>query len=869
MRHHLEMKAAQAQARGMDPQSAAAAARRQFGNVTQFQEVSREAWGWSFLDTLLQDLRYALRNLRSSPGFTATAVLSLMLGIGANTAIFSIINAVMLRTLPVEDPQALVQVTFGAFVEDELSTPVWEQIRDRQQAFSGALAYAPTKFDTATGGDSHFAEGMWVSGDFFRTLGVPAMVGRAFTSDDDLWGGGRDGAIAVISYKFWQNHFAGDPSVIGKTVALDRHPFVVAGVTPPWFTGLDVDHGFDVAVPIGLWPLLQTNAKAADEGHHWWLRVMGRIPPGQSLRQVDDRLRAVTPQILSATLMPDQAAQEKAQYLAGKFVLTPAGLGYSDIRTQYRTALLVLMVTVGLVLLIACANIANLLLSRAAARQRELSVRMAIGASRGRLIRQLMTESLLLAIFGAAGGWMLAAWGSKLLVHLISSEIAISPDWRLLGFTMAIAVFTALLFGLAPAIRATRGGMNHALKENDRAAVMGSTRIDLGKALVSGQVALSFVLLLGAGLFLGTLRHFLTLDPGFNRSNVLLVSATLPRASAPAERTRMCREILDRLQGMPGVVSAATSVMTPIQRTGWAEMMAPQGFVPKTRGDRVAFLNRVSEDYFKTLRTPVLAGREFNSRDQLNSPLVMLINESAARHFFGAANPLGKTIGMDKHGTSRGKDLFQVIGVVKDAKYNRLNEEQRNIAYLAAAQDPSPAVSLNYSIRSAGPPEALIGPARAIFTGVSPDIALQFRNLETQVNESLLRPRMVALLSTVFGALALLLAMVGLYGITSYAVARRRAEIGIRMALGAQPGLVVRMILRDVALFAAAGMVMGTAASLAAGHLVNSLLFGVRFNDPWQLAGVGIVLATAIAIAAYLPARRAAQGDPMAALRTE
>jgi predicted permease len=868
MRLHLDLKAAAQREGGMDAAAAAASARRQFGNATQLQEISRDAWGWTLLDTLRQDLRYAVRNMAASPAFTATAVLSLALGIGANTAIFSIVNAVLLRSLPVEDPQALVQVKMGEGGDDELSTPIWEQIRDRQQSFSGTLAYSEEPFDLAQGGESHFAQGMWVSGDFFRTLGVPILMGRAFSPEDDRWGGGREGAKAVISYDFWRRYFSGDANVIGKTVPLERHPFTVIGVTPPWFTGLDVDHSFDVAIPIGAQAILRPYHTPADEGYHWWLHVMGRIPHGQSLRQADERMRAVTPQILRATAMPEQDLEE---YLKAKFVLAPAGLGLSETRTQYRTALVVLMVTVGLVLLIACANIANLLLSRAAARQRELSVRMAIGASRVRIVRQLMTESLLLAALGAACGFLLAVWGSRVLVGLLSTSrnmlrIGVAPDLRLLAFTMAVAVLTALVFGLAPAIRATRGGLNRALKENDRGAVKGSTRLHFGKLLVSGQVALSFVLLLGAGLFLGTLRNFLSIDPGFSRRNVLLVSATLPNASQPAERIRMYSEILGRLRQVPGVASAASSVLTPIQPAGWANMVQPEGFVSKSRGDSILFLNRVSEDYFETMRTPLLAGRAFDSRDDLTAPLAIVINQSAARHFFADANPLGKTIGMKQR---TGTDLYQVIGVVKDSKYNRLDEAQRSIGYLAAAQDRNPQASLNYSLRGDGRVETLIPSVRAAFAGVNRDTALEFHDLETQVNESLLRPRMVALLSTVFGALALLLAMVGLYGITNYAVAQRKGEIGIRMALGAQPMSVIWLMLRDVAILVTAGLALGLAGSLAAGHLVVSLLYGVRFNDPLQLAGAALTLAAAIALAAYLPARRAAQGDPMTALRQE
>ena len=625
---------------------------------------------------------------------------------------------------------------------------------------------------------------------------------------------------------------------------------------------------FDVALPIGSLPVVSDSTRQHDESHHWWLRVMGRIPHNQTLQQAGDRLRAITPQIIRASL---PAGEDPAEAAKTHFGLAPAGLGFSETRAQYRTALLVLMVTVGLVLLIACANIANLQMGRAAARQRELSVRMAIGASRARVVRQLMTESLLLALLGAGGGVLFAMWGSRVLMKLLSTttnalEIGAGLDLRLLAFAMGVAVLTAVLFGLAPAIRATRSGLNHALKESERGTLRGATRFRFGKMLVSGQVALSFVLLLGAALFLGTLRNFLAIDPGFSRHNVLLVSATLPRATAVPDRTRMYREILAQLQSTPGVTSAASSVLTPIGRGGWAFPVQAEGFVPKTRGDNILFLNRVSEDYFRVLETPLLMGRTFDARDDLQAPLSILLNEWAARHFFGAANPIGKTVGMkERHGT----DLYQVVGVVKDTKYNRLNEAQRPIGYLAAAQESQPGASLQFELRTAGRVDDVIAPARAAIGGVSRDIALEFRNLETQVNDSLLRPRVVALLSSVFGGLALVLAMVGLYGITSYAVAQRRGEIGIRMALGAQARSVIWLMLRDVAILAAVGLAAGLVASLQAGHLVVSLLFGVQFNDPVQMALAGLLLALAIAIAAYLPARRAARSDPMTALRQD
>jgi predicted permease len=866
MRLHVDLRAADKQAKGLAPDAARAAARRQFGNATQMQEKSHAAWGWTRLESWRQDARYGLRTLGANPGFTATAVLSLALGIGANTAIFSILNAVLLRSLPVEDPQRLVQVRPGAEGDDEFTNPIWEAVRDRQQAFSGALAYAPDRFDMADGGESRYAVGLWVSGDFFRVLGVPAMEGRVFTRDEDRRG---TAPLAVVSYAFWKRSFDGDADVIGKTVRLNRQSFEIVGVTPPWFRGLDRDWGFDVAIPIACDPILHPGHSRLDERADWWLRILGRMPAGESIEQARDRMRAIAPEIFRVTVPQEFPAQQQKDYLLSSFFLKRAATGFSEMGAQYRTALYTLMAIVGVVLLIACANIANLLLARAAARQREFSVRMAIGAGRARVVRQLMTESLLLSILGTVAGLLLAAWGSRLLIHFLSTshhplDIDLSLDPRVLAFTIAAAILTAFLFGLAPALRATRVELNQVMKENARTALRVSGRPSLGKALVTGQVALSLVLLVAAGLFLGTLRNLWAVDPGFTRHNILMVTVDVEQAGVPvARRAGTYGEILDRLRALPGVAAAASSMLTPISPEGWAQTVKPEGVAAKSPRDTLMFFNRISPGYFATLRTPLLLGRDFNDRDGLNAPKAMIVNESAARQFFGAANPIGKTIGMDEG------DVYQIVGVVKDTKYNRINEEDRRIGYLAAGQDAEPGPHIRYTLRSDVPVETLIPAARGAIAGVNRGVSLEFRNFESQVSESLLLPRTVALLSSVFGSLALLLAMVGLYGITSYAVTRRKGEIAIRMALGAPRGSVVRLMLRDVAVLLALGMAAGLAASLATGRLVTSLLFGVRPGAPLQLAGAALILAAATAVAAYVPARRAARLDPMAALREE
>jgi predicted permease len=851
---------------------------RSFGNVTQIQEASRAVWIWPFLETLAQDARYALRTLGANPGFAATAVLSLALGIGANTAIFSILNAVMLRSLPVEDPQRLVQVgspnsNATSPLSVAFTNPIWEQIRDHQKAFSGTLAFGTDRFDLAAGGESHFSNGLWVSGDFFRVLGVPAMRGRVFSADDDLHGGGHAGPVAVISHAFWKRHFASDPDIVGKTIRLNRHPFTIIGVTPPWFTGLDVDTSYEVAIPIGCEPILHTDRSALAARSWWWLRVLGRLLPGETRQQADAMMKALAPEVNRATLPPDWDADGKREYLQRSFGLRPAATGFSETGKHYRTALFTLMAVVGLVLLIACANIANLLLARAAARQREISIRMAIGAARRRVMRQLMSESLLLSVLGAAGGVLFAVWGSRLLVRFLSktgSELQLdtAPDLRVLAFTMGIALLTGLLFGLAPALRATSVSPNNVLKEHARGMVEG--RFGLGRALVTGQVALSLMLLVGAGLFLGTLHNLLSADLGFSRHNVLLVRVGLLQTNVPkAQRPRVYGEILERLRAIPGVVSASSSALTPIGNSMWNNVVSPEGYSSKGKFDTLVYFNSVSPGYFATMRTPLLLGRDFSVHDDGGAPKVMLIDESTARKFFGHTNPIGKTIGAESDERPGKQDVYQVIGMVKDAKYAAVDEALTLTVYVASTQVTDPGPEVNFEIRSQRPVETFVPAVRAAIGELNRGISLEFRNFETQVNESLLQARMVALLSAFFGSLALLLAMIGLYGVTAYGVARRQGEIGIRMALGAQPGSVIWLVLREVIAMLAIGTLLGLGASLAAGRLVASLLYGVQPHDAAALALAAMVLGIATGIAAYLPAHRAARLDPMAALREE
>ena len=874
MQFHLESRIRGYVDAGMSADDARREARRQFGGVVQSREAAHDANILPALATFFQDLRYAARGLRKDLGVTTTVVLSLALGIGANTAIFSMIDAVMLRSLPLEDPQSLVHIRLGNDSGDSVTnTPLWEAIRDHQQSFSGTLAYSSARFNLADSGEVMPAQGLWVSGEFFQVLGVPAILGRTFTRDNEQWGGGRDGAVAVISHQFWKSRFNGDPNIIGRTLRLDRRNIAVIGVTPEWFTGLDVDHGFDIAVPLGITPILMPERKQSDGAFMWRLRVLGRIASGASFEAASQRLQTTAPRIFEASLQPGDSSEKRADWLKSKLTLAPAGIGFSETRVKYRRALFVLMAIVGLVLLIECTNVANLLLARGAARQKEFAIRMAIGAGRGRIVRQLMTESLLLAMLGTGAGLLVAIWGGRLLVHMLSTAgnpvtITIAPDVRLLTFSSAVGILTAILFGFVPALRSTRGGVNGVLKEHQRSGLAAGPRFRLGRSLLVFQIAVSVVLLAGAGLFIGTLRNLLTLDVGFNRHNVMLMSVDLPEGP-PAQRQQAFREMLAGVRTVPGVDSAAYSLLTPITPAGWAQACYPEGFVPKTRRDNLVFLNRVSAGYFQTMRTPLLLGREFTDRDTLSAPRVILINESAARAFFGDANPLGRTIALDRSDRSGAKDPYEVIGVVKDAKYNRIDEKQRRIAYLAGEQDAEPDRELTFAILAAGKPEALVPGLRSVVSATAPDASLKFRSLDAQVADSLLQPRLVATLSSIFGALALVLVIVGLYGVTMYTVTRRRAEIGIRIAMGAQRGSVIWMVLRENLVLLASGIVIGAAASLAVGRLVESLLFGVRPSAPEPLVIAALTLGAATALAALIPARRAANLDPMVALREE
>ena len=830
--------------------------------------------------TLLQDIRYGLRVLWQKPGFTAVAVLTLALGVGANTAIFQLIDAVRLRTLPVKDPGRLVGVQLadmskarGMFASDYpiVTNGIWEQVRDRQEAFEGVFAWSPDTLNLARGGEARFARALWVSGDFFNTLGVRAELGRVLNKDDDRKGCGSP--VAVVSHAFWRREFGGDAGAVGRTLSLQGHPFEVVGVTPPSFYGMEVGRSFDVAVPLCAEPLLSGEYSMLNAGTGWWLTVMGRLKPGWTEERAAAHLANISPGVFEASLPANYPPVSVKDYLGFKLKTFPAGAGVSQLREDYENPLWLLLAVAGTVLLIACANLANLLLARAATREREIATRLALGASRWRLMRQLLTESLLLAACGAGIGALLAQYLSEVLVSLISTErnplfVNLDVDWRVLAFSAGAAVLTCALFGLAPALRATRVAPGAAMKAAGRGLTASRERFGLRRALVVSQVALSLVLVAGALLFSRSLSKLLTQDAGLRREGVLVTRVGLTRLNLPVERRLSFKnELLERIKAVPGVESASDVNMLPLTGSGWNNEVWLDGADPGAK--QSTFFNRVSPDYFKTLGIPLLAGRDFGTADAPGAPKVAVVNESFARLLNGGANPVGKRFHVERT-PSEPETVYEIVGLVKDSKYRDLREEFVPVAFTASSQASRPSEGAQLLIRSSTVSPAALAPSVKQAVGeVSPDIDIVFRVFKDEVDATLLRERLMATLSGAFGLLALLLACVGLYGVMSYGVAGRTNEIGIRMALGAQGKDVLRLILREAALLVGVGVVVGLPAALLAARLAAGLLYGVTPADPVSVSLAVLLLAAVAALACYVPARRATKVDPMVALRYE
>ena len=831
------------------------------------------------MHTLIQDLRYGVRVLLKNPGFTLVAVISLALGIGANAAIFQLLNAVRLKALPVKAPAELAEIRIedmegarGNFTSpyNSVTNPIWEQIRDHQQSFSGIATWCNWRFNLAQGGEMRPAKGLLVNGDFFNVLGLPPVKGRVFSAADDVRGCGNPGV--VISNSFWRREYGGDPNVIGRKITLATHPLEIIGITPPTFFGLEVGQTFDLALPICAEALIAGKNSQLDAGTVWWLMMTGRLKPGVTLDQATAQLRSMSPGVFGSTVAANYPPVSVEKYRNFKLQAVPGSAGYSMLRENYERPLWLLLAIAGLVLLIACANLANLLLARATAREREMAVRQAVGASRWRLIRQLLVESLVLAVSGTALGALLAQGLSQFLVRFISTTadqifLDLNPDWRLLGFASLVGALTCVLFGLAPAVRATNIEPAAAMKSAGRSLTAGRERFSLRRALVVLQVALSLVLVAGALLFSRSLNKLLNVETGFRQDGVLITRAAFGRLNLPPERRLPFRqEMLDRVKAIPGVSSAAETNMLPLSgsSTGNRYWLNSQ--------DSSRSLNANSMDvgpgYFKTLGTPVVAGRDFDEHDTPTSTKVAIINETLAQKLLNGANPIGQQLRREATPFDP-ETTFEIVGVVKNTKYEDLREEFRPIVFLAGGQDGEPAPATEFVIRSNLTQAEITAAVKRELVQVNPGVNLTFYGFKQMIEESLLRDRLMATLSGFFGVLALLLASIGLYGILSYRVVSRTREIGIRMALGAQRREVLTMVLREAVVLVLIGVVVGLPIVFAVTRFASAMLFGLKPTDPLSLGLAALSSLVVAIVAGYLPARRATKVNPLVALRYE
>jgi predicted permease len=830
---------------------------------------------------LLQDLRYSVRSLCKTPVFLAVAVLSLALGIGANTAIFSLINQLILQPLPVRDPEQLVMLAGrgehygGNNGRDRISYPMYAQIRDRNQVFSGMFCTFPTAVSVTTGGHTDLVGADLVSGNYFPVLGVGAAVGRVFTASDDLIQGAHP--LAVLSYGYWRARFGADPSIVGKQISVNGRVLTIIGVSQAGFDGVEPGRAPQIRIPITMKDSLpRTDFPRLSNERFRWTEVFGRLKPGITIEKAQAGLQPLFHQILNQEVTAKPFAKTapfvKQQFLQMWMELMPGSKGRSNLRRTYSTPLFALIAITGLVLLIACSNLANLLIARASSRQKEIAVRLALGAGRGRLIRQLLAESFLLASVGGALGVGLAVVLDRALLDFLPSgrtplSISPTPDWTVLAFTFAISLVAGAIFGLVPALQSTRPKLASTLKDQAGGVIRGGSA-GLRKGLVIAQVSLSLLLLIGAGLFLQSLRNLKTLNPGFEVKDLLAFEIDPTFTQNDRQWTlEYYRRLRDRLNTLPGIESHSFAVIPVLADNEWDNWVTIEGYQAKQDERPDPHMQYCTPGYFKTLKIPVLLGRDFTDRDVLGAPKVGIVNQKFARRYFGKASPLGRHIGM---GIDPGtKTDIEIIGMAGDTKYENMREEIPYEVYIPYAQ-ANFADGVTVYTRSHGDAASAFNTLRAVVRDVDASVPINdMRTLDDQMEISLLTERLLATLSGVFGCLATLLAALGLYGVMAYMVARRTREIGIRMALGAGQGSVVWMVMRETLMLAAVGVAIGLGGAFAVTRLIQAQLFGVAPTDLLTMATAAAGIAAVAALAGYVPARRATGIDPMLALRWE
>jgi predicted permease len=828
----------------------------------------------SWFESSMQDLKIAFRSLRKSPGFAITAILTLALGIGVNASIFQLVDAVRLRSLPVADPERLASVEIRGGIHDfiparasDLSYPLWEQVRDHQQAFSSVFAWRTNHVRISQGLDERKAVALWFTGEAFNTLGISPEKGRFFSPEEDKPGCGIPGT--VVSYAFWQSQFGGQDSAIGSTILIERKPTRVLGVTPAGFLGLEIGRTFDFALPLCSTPTYHDDLPYFTRPDYFFLTVIGRLKFDWTLVRASAQLESVSPGIIAATLPAGYSNAFLDIYKRYRLAAYPAGHGISSLDT-YDSSLWLLLSITTLVLLIACANLANLMLVRGNSRQREVAVRLALGASRWRLIRQSLAEGLLLAVSGAILGTLLAAGFSRVIVWFISSaqdavKLDLSLDWRVFAFTTLLALLTCAVFDLWPAIRGSQTNPGIALKSGNRGTTQGRERFSFQQTLVVAQIAVSMVLLVGALLFVRSFRNLITYNPGFREDGIILARINIGhrRLSDLDSYDGAMRELLAQIRANPGVDSAATTTHIPLNGSTWQLGV---------RGDNREGSSKftwISPGYFETMSIPLLAGRQFSDEiDSRNSPRVLIVNQTFAHTFFGNENPIGKTVrSIAEPGYPAAE--FQIVGVVKDTKYTSLRDPTPPQSFGPSSQFPPGQKATIAFIHTSIPPERVLPILRESVQQHDPEMDYELFVYQNTVEDTLSQERMMAILSGSFGALAALLTMVGLYGVISYITTMRRNEIGIRMALGADRSSVLGLISTQTLRMLGAGVLLGILISLAATRGASSLLFGLHPNDPLSIIYAAALLVVVALLAGYIPARRASLINPSSALRDE
>ncbi len=890
---HLDQLTREHRESGLSEEEARLAARRAFGGLELAAEQCRDTRRVHFFDDLGRDLVYAFRLLAKSPGFAATAVLSLAVGIGANTATFGVIDALMLRTLPVRNPERLVMLYYTS-PENESPKEIITSYQ-RAQKYGGltdvfedvaaiSLTLRSNVTATARGGSTDTDAGQTrvalVSGNYFRMLGVRARMGRLLTPDDDRVPGGHP--VAVISDLYWERRFARSPEALGGAVTLNGATYTIVGVAEPGFSGEWVGRPAELWIPTMMQAQVMLEFPTALSKGGAWVRMLARLKPGVTIAQAETAGQLLYQESYREG-WPHPTPQQSRFMARAHFVLQPAANGFSPQRDSLSQSLTILMIVAGLVLLIACANVANLLLARSAGRRREIAVRLAIGAGPGRVLRQLLTESILLAVMGGAAGFLFSIWGTRVLAEAMTAgpvptdsrlpsqwlSLDLSPDWRIFTFAASLCLLTGILFGLAPALRTgwKRASLSAALIERSAAPGDG-LRFRLGKLLVVSQVALSLLLLIGASLFLRTLHNLRNQNLGLARDHVLLIW------TGPGQTGRQgmalanfVKSVQDRLSVLPGVLSASMSNHGLLE--GGDDMGGPSEFtkIPGRSPKPGILLMRVAiaPHFFESAGMPLLAGRDFTESDAEPSPKVMVINETMARFFFGGENPVGKRVGM----SSDTGYPYEIVGVVGDGKFGT-PRDRRGIWYVPYRQMIGLMRTMCVEVRVAGSPAMMAAGIRKELRALDPNLPiLRIDTIEEQLDDVLVQERLIAALAAGFAAIATLLACLGLYGVMSYMVANRTNEIGIRMALGAGRGDVLGMVLKESLALVLAGIVLGIPISLAAARLIASLLFGVSPGDPAVIGGVALLMIAVGTLAGFLPARRAACVDPLAALRHE